>query len=132
MAPVPGSGKNMHKSLVIVFPEAVLYNLVKCKKVHLLIRVFRKGESSKLKTGAWGGGLEGPLVTGSLSNSSNDSHYSFVMYYKTSWVFALSAPTGRLFQNFSKKPYFRSKPPQSLFFFFFNTIVITEASSFWC
>lgn len=51
MAPVPGSGKNMHKSLVIVFPEAVLYNSVKCKKVHLLIRVSRKRESSKLKIG---------------------------------------------------------------------------------
>ena len=58
MAPVPGSGKNMHKSLVIVFPEDVLYNLIKRKKLHLLIRVFRIGQSTRLKIGAWAVGLE--------------------------------------------------------------------------
>jgi len=58
MAPVPGFGKNMHKSLVIVFPEDALYNLIKHKKLHLLIRVFRIGQRTKLKMGAWAVGLE--------------------------------------------------------------------------
>lgn len=58
MAPVPGSGKNMHKSLVIVFPEDLLYNLIKHEKLHLLIRVFRIGQSTRLKIGSWAVGLE--------------------------------------------------------------------------
>lgn len=58
MAPVPGFGKNMHKSLVIVFPEEVLYNLIKHKKLHLLIRVFRTGQCTRLKIGAEPVGLE--------------------------------------------------------------------------
>lgn len=58
MAPVPDSEKNMQKSWVIVFPEDVLYNLIKHNKLHLLIRVFRIGQSSRLKIGAWAVGLE--------------------------------------------------------------------------
>lgn len=37
MAPVPDSEKNMQKSLVIVFSEDVLYNLIKHSKFNLLI-----------------------------------------------------------------------------------------------
>lgn len=60
MAPVPDSGekKTMHKSLVIVFSEDVLYNLIKHEKLHLLIRIFRIGLSTRLKIGAWAVGLE--------------------------------------------------------------------------
>lgn len=61
MAPVPASEKNMQKSLVIVFPEDVLYNLIKHNKLHLLIRVFRIGQSSRLKIGAQAVGLEWPF-----------------------------------------------------------------------
>lgn len=61
MAPVPDSEKNMQKSLVIVFPEDVLYNLIKHNKLHLLIRVFRVGQSTRLKIGAQAVGLEWPF-----------------------------------------------------------------------
>lgn len=50
--------KNIQKSLVIVFPEDVLYNLIKHNKLHLLIRVFRVGQSTRLKIGAQAVGLE--------------------------------------------------------------------------
>lgn len=58
MAPVPDSEKNMQKSLVIVFSEDVLYNLIKHSKFNLLIRVFGIGQSPRLKIGAWAVGLE--------------------------------------------------------------------------
>lgn len=58
MAPVPDSEKNMQKSWVIVFPEDVLYNLIKHNRLHLLIRVFRTGLNSRLKIGARAVGLE--------------------------------------------------------------------------
>lgn len=63
MAPVPGSGKNMHKSLVIVFPKDVLYNLLKYKKllILLLIRIFRMRQSNRLKIGVQAVGLELPF-----------------------------------------------------------------------
>lgn len=98
MASIPGSGKkNKHKNLVIVFPEDVLYNLVNCREVHLLIRIFRIGQSNRLKIGAWDGGLEWPFLSlfGALSILSDDSCYPFTVDYSTSYVFAPSAPTVR-------------------------------------